>query len=462
MAGAVSGYPPLHSPALRIGFRVGVGDDAHMAFDPKTAFEELDFDSELMDRIVARPFEPATRRELLYLLSTIPAGLIAGVVWSAGLSIAFAMAIIVIGLPVTLLILWFFRRCADLERRRAQLVDDRPIEVVYAAEDGSRIQRTISLATDKQTWKDVGWLVFVSTFGFIAAVIALAAWLIAFGWIIYPLFGWALPGSWTPIGWLFGDDINFITAFFMIPFGLGMIVVATWVGAATSYALQELSRGLLGTGQTDLLRGRVTQLERTREETLTQQSTEMSRIERDLHDGAQARLVALALDLGRAEQKFDDDPEAAKALVAQARDEAQRTLAELRDLVRGIGPQILRDRGLEAALVPLAARSPIPVEIKIDLDERPGERVESTAYFVISEALANAIKHSGAEKININSWRNEQWCYLRVSDNGSGGADESGEGLRGLRARVEAVDGRLLVDSPAGGPTIIDAWLPFK
>jgi signal transduction histidine kinase len=188
----------------------------------------------------------------------------------------------------------------------------------------------------------------------------------------------------------------------------------------------------------------------------------MSRIERDLHDGAQARLVSLAMDLGRAEQKFDDDPEAAKALVVQARDEAQRTLAELRDLVRGIGPQILRDRGLGAALVPLAARSAIPVEIKIDLDERPGERAESTAYFVISEALANAIKHSGAEKININAWRNEHWFYLRVSDNGKGGADENGEGLRGLRARVEAVDGRLMVESPAGGPTIIDAWLSFQ
>jgi signal transduction histidine kinase len=188
----------------------------------------------------------------------------------------------------------------------------------------------------------------------------------------------------------------------------------------------------------------------------------MSRIERDLHDGAQARLVALAMELGRAEQKFDDDPAAAKVLVGQARDEAQRTLQELRDLVRGIGPQILRDRGLEAALVPLAARSPIPVQIKIDLDQRPGERIESTAYFVTSEALANAIKHSGAEKININAWRNDDWCYLRVSDNGSGRADQNGQGLRGLRARVEAVDGRLHIDSPAGGPTIIDAWLPFK
>jgi signal transduction histidine kinase len=459
---AKSGYPPLHSAALRIGFRARFGDDAHMPIDPRAAFEEINFDSEMMDRIAQRPFEPETRREALYLLSTIPAALAAAFVWSVGISIAFATAIIIIGLPVTLVILWFFHRFAGLERSRLKLIDDRPLQVVYASEEGSRIQRTIALATDKQTWKDLGWLVFLSTFGLIAAVLALSVWLVAFGWIIYPLYGWALPGNFTPISFLIGDNVNFFESFLVVPFGLAMLVVASWVGAATSYALQELSRACLGTGEEDLLRGRVTELERRREETLTQQSTEMSRIERDLHDGAQARLVALAMDLGRAEQKFDDDPEAAKLLVGQARDEAQRTLQELRDLVRGIGPQILRDRGLEAALVPLAARSPIPVEINIDLDERPAVRAESTAYFVISEALANAIKHSGAEKININAWRNEQWFYLRVSDNGSGRADENGEGLRGLRARVEAVDGRLLVDSPAGGPTIIDAWLTFK
>ncbi|MBJ7459686.1 MAG: sensor domain-containing protein [Thermoleophilaceae bacterium] len=432
-----------------------------MAFDPRRIFDEIEFDNEMMERAAARPFEPETRRETIYLLSTLPAAVAALIVWSVGVAVGLAMALIIIGLPVTLMILWFFRRCAGWERSRLTLIDERPLEVVYAAEDGSRIQKTIALATDKQTWKDFGWLVFLSTIGLAVALIALSVWLVAFGWLIYPLYGWALPGDATPIGPLIGDNVNFFESLLMVPLGLVMIVVATWTGAATSYALRELSRVCLGSSQEDRLRGRVSELERTREETLTQQSTEMSRIERDLHDGAQARLVALAMDLGRAEQKFDDDPAAAKELVGQARDEAQRTLQDLRDLVRGIGPQILRDRGLEAALVPLAARSPIPVQITIDLDQRPGERVESTTYFVVSEALANAIKHSGAEKINVNAWRNEQWLYLRVSDNGTGRADADGEGLRGLRARVEAVDGRLMVDSPAGGPTIIDAWLPF-
>jgi signal transduction histidine kinase len=130
--------------------------------------------------------------------------------------------------------------------------------------------------------------------------------------------------------------------------------------------------------------------------------------------------------------------------------------------VRGIGPQILRDRGLKAALVPLSARSPIPVELKIEFDRRPSERIEACAYFVTSEALANAIKHSEATKINVNAVHHEDWLFVRVSDNGNGGADlDAGEGLRGLQSRVEAVDGSLSVDSPPGGPTIIDAWLPF-
>jgi signal transduction histidine kinase len=416
-----------------------------MRFEDNRVLQEFQFDSELMDRIAARPFERRTRQEVLYLLSALPAGVAASLVIGLALPLALLAAIIVVGLPFTLLAFWFFRKCADVERKRLGLIDDRPVDVYYTSQEGKPLQRAISLLTDAQTWKDLAWLFMLCTFGFIAAVLALFVWVIAFGWIIYPLFGWALPGSWTPIGWIFGDDMLFFESFLLIPFGIAMIVVATWVSAAVTYGLQEVSRACLTTGEEDRLRGRVTELERTRAQTLTQQSTEMSRIERDLHDGAQARLVALAMDLGMAEQKIDDDPAAAKALVAEAKEEAQRTLQELRDLVRGIGPQILRDRGLEAALVPLAARSPIPVEITIELDERPGERIESTAYFVTSEALANAIKHSGAEKINVNAWRNENWCYLR-----------------GLRARVEAVDGRLMIDSPAGGPTIIDAWLPFK
>lgn len=434
-----------------------------MSDDVRTRLESIEFDNELMERIAARPFDPRTRSETLYLLSTIPAAFAAMVIWSVGLSLALSFLLIVVGLPLTIAVFAVFRWFAQLERRRLALVDSRPANAVYEfTERGNVFRRAIGSLADRQSWKDVGWFVFLSTFGVIIALLAFCFWLVAAGWILYPLYGWALPGSWTPIGWLFGGNVSFFESFLMIPFGVAMIVVASWAGAGASFVLASIARACLTTSEEGQLRGRVSELERTREATLQQQTTELSRIERDLHDGAQARLVALAMDLGMAEEKIGEDPESARQLVAQARDEAQRTLAELRDLVRGIGPQILRDRGLEAALVPLAARSPIPVEIKIDLPERPSERIEHVAYFVTSEALANAIKHSGAQKININAWQNGPWCYLRVSDNGSGRADSGGAGLVGLQARVDSVDGRLIVDSPAGGPTIIDAWLPIR
>lgn len=424
------------------------------------AFQKIDFDNELMNQIAERPFSRATGREALYLLSTIPAGIVALFVWLIAGPVGIPTALSIIGLPFMALAFLMFRWYAGIERRRATLLGKEPLPAAYDTYTGNIFEKGIGFISDVQTWKDMGWMVLLSLVGLPVATLALGLWVVAFGWIIYPLWGWAVPGDGTPIGWLVGSDVNFLESWLMVPAGLVMVVVATWVCAAVANALYAISSLLLGASEEGILRGRVTELERTREQSLTQQSTEMSRIERDLHDGAQARLVALAMDLGMAEQKFDEDPEAARKLVAEARDEAQHTLQELRELVRGIGPQILRDRGLQAALVPLAARSPIKVEMGIDLPERPAERVEATAYFVCSEALANAIKHSKAQQININAWRNGGYFYVRVADNGIGGADSDGEGLRGLRARVEAVDGRLVVESPEGGPTTIDAWLP--
>lgn len=424
------------------------------------AFTKIDFDSDLMDQIAERPFKRETWRETLYLLSTIPAGTAALFVWLLAGPVGIPLAMSIIGLPFVVLAFWIFRKFAGFERGRVTILEKEPLPAAYDTYTGNPFEKGIGFISDVQTWKDMGWMVLLSLVGFPVATLALGLWLIAFGWILYPLWGWAMPGDATPIGWLVGGDMNFLESFLMVPLGLVMIVVATWVCAAVANALYAISQLLLAASEEGKLRGRVTELERTREQSLTQQSTEMSRIERDLHDGAQARLVALAMDLGMAEQKFEEDPEAARKLVAEARDEAQQTLQELRELVRGIGPQILRDRGLEAALVPLAARSPIKVELGIDLPERPAERVEATAYFVCSEALANAIKHSQAEQININVWRNGDYFYVRVADNGVGGAATDGQGLSGLRARVEAVDGKLVVESPEGGPTTVDAWLP--
>ena len=210
----------------------------------------------------------------------------------------------------------------------------------------------------------------------------------------------------------------------------------------------------------DRLARRVETLETTRLGAVEEQDAELRRIERDLHDGAQARLVALGLSLGMAEQKFRTDPEGAEKLVAEARLGVAEAIRELRDLSRGIYPPVLADRGIGAALATLADRSPVPTTVSADLDARPSAAVETAAYFVAAEALANAAKHSGAGRIEISVTRHEDLLDVEITDDGTGGADAEGSGLTGLRRRVEALDGTLTIVSPAGGPTTIRAELP--
>jgi signal transduction histidine kinase len=205
---------------------------------------------------------------------------------------------------------------------------------------------------------------------------------------------------------------------------------------------------------------RIDLLTTTRAGAVDAAGSELRRIERDLHDGAQARLVALGMSLGLAEQKLASDPEAARRLLAEARAGAGDALRDLRDLARGIHPPILSDRGLEAALAALVARVPVAVELRVDLPRRPPEQVESAAYFVAAEALANAAKHSGASHVAIDAARLGDRVVVTVVDDGRGGADPNGAGLQGLRGRVEALDGAFRVESPAGGPTIVEARLP--
>jgi signal transduction histidine kinase len=190
-------------------------------------------------------------------------------------------------------------------------------------------------------------------------------------------------------------------------------------------------------------------------------AAERRRIERDLHDGAQQRLVALAMDLGMAREKFAGDPQAARTLLDEAHDEAKRALAELRNLARGIHPAVLTDRGLDAAVSALAARSPVPVEVDIDLHDRPPGAIESTAYFVVAEALANVAKHAAATHAQVRITKEGGRLVVEVRDDGVGGADPAGgSGLTGLADRVASIDGRLTVASPQGGPTVVRTELP--
>jgi signal transduction histidine kinase len=208
------------------------------------------------------------------------------------------------------------------------------------------------------------------------------------------------------------------------------------------------------------LAARVASLEASRRGAVDQQEAELRRIERDLHDGAQARLVALGMSLGMAEQRLRTDPEGASQLLAEARMGAQEALAELRDLARGIHPPVLADRGLEAAVMALVQRTPLHVRVTVDVDRRPPPAVESAAYFVVAEALANTGKHAHAEHVDIVVRRRQSSMFVEVADDGMGGADPAGTGLAGLARRVEALDGTLEITSPPGGPTTVRALLP--
>jgi signal transduction histidine kinase len=253
------------------------------------------------------------------------------------------------------------------------------------------------------------------------------------GWVAYVLF----------LIWLFGGGGYY--------WPLITTVVLAFV-VAVHYILVR-SRG-----EETELQERVTELTRTRRGALDAQAQELRRIERDLHDGAQARLVALSMQLGRAEERLGEDPEA-RELVRSARTEAGAAIAELRDLARGIAPPVLADRGLPAAVEALGTRSAIPVEVHADVGERPPPVVETTAYFVAAEALTNVAKHAqGPARVTID--REGDTLRVAVSDEGPGGADAAGSGLAGLRSRVEALDGTLAIDSATGAGTTITAELP--
>jgi signal transduction histidine kinase len=205
---------------------------------------------------------------------------------------------------------------------------------------------------------------------------------------------------------------------------------------------------------------RITELEQTRAGAVEQQETELERIERDLHDGAQARLVALGMSLGMAEQKLATDPVAAQELLAEARRGTHEALDELRTLARGIRPPVLADRGLAAAISALGDRTPLQVSVAVAVPRRPPRAVETAAYFVAAEALANAGKHAHATRVDIAVRESVGRLVVEIVDDGVGGADAAGDGLRGLARRVEALDGTLEVASPDGGPTTVKAVMP--
>ncbi len=254
---------------------------------------------------------------------------------------------------------------------------------------------------------------------------------------------------------------NPITTLPAVPLGLALVVLTLYFTRVVGAAHGALARYLLGPSETQRLRARTAQLRASRARGVDAAEAERRRIERDLHDGAQQQLLAVAMDLGRARAKLETDPAGAQELIQQAHAGAKEAIAELRNLARGIYPAILTDRGLDAAISAVAARADVPVDVEVDLPTRPPAAVESIAYFIVSEALTNVAKYARATRASVRITRDDNWVVVEVSDNGVGGATATpGGGLAGLADRAAGIDGILTVDSPVGGPTVIRADLP--
>ncbi|RRR99537.1 sensor histidine kinase [Glycomyces terrestris] len=311
----------------------------------------------------------------------------------------------------------------------------------------------LAVVGSAKTWRHFSYHVIAGFYGSFAAVIAVTAWTIAPAMMAAPLLG-------------LGSGLG-VRHWALLLGGVVLLLAAPWITRGLAELDALIARQLLvGTTRAQQLELRVTDLTESRDSTVDAADAERRRIERDLHDGAQQRLTSLAMNLGIARATLTDLPEDAKRALADAHEESKQVLTELRDLVRGLHPAVLEDRGLDAALSAVAARSPIPVRLKVVMERRVPRDVEAVAYFVISEALTNTARHSGAEHaaVDVTLAQDDEGAdvlRLRVVDDGRGGADpESGTGLRGLADRVRSVDGRFTLTSPLGGPTTIEAELP--
>ncbi|UNO44037.1 sensor domain-containing protein [Streptomyces sp. MST-110588] len=280
-------------------------------------------------------------------------------------------------------------------------------------------------------------------------------------------FPWLWAGLKDPVGWR-----HALYAMIRLPWAIFTFVVTLvsllllwpvlpWLARGMANVDRAMVRGLLS--PSDELERRIAELESDRGVVVDTAAADLRRIERDLHDGAQARLVALAMGLGLAKEKLLEDPDAAAKMVDEAHGEVKLALQELRDLARGIHPAILTDRGLGPALTSLAGRCTVPVEVSVDLAERPAAAIEGSAYFTVSELLQNVSKHSGARSASVEVWRAKGRLLIQVRDDGRGGARlDGGSGLSGLAERLGAVDGLFVLDSPTGGPTLVTAELPWR
>ncbi|MEU8705355.1 sensor domain-containing protein [Streptomyces sp. NPDC048565] len=367
-------------------------------------------------------FDRWTWKEIAFLLANLPMAIVGFAYTVVVVSVGAALSVTVIGLPLLALGLQGARGLGRAERGRARKLL------------GVRIEEPSPMPRGRRGRGFFTWL-------------------------------W----SWLkdPVGWR-----ALLYAFIRLPWGVATFAVTLVSLFVLWPVLPYLARGMVNVDRamvrgllppSDELEHRIAELESDRGVVVDTAAADLRRIERDLHDGAQARLVALAMGLGLAKEKLTDDPEAAARMVDEAHGEVKVALQELRDLARGIHPAVLTDRGLDAALSAIASRCTVPVEVTVQLSGRPAEAIEGIAYFTVSELLQNVSKHSRARSASVGVWRSGDRLMLQVSDNGVGGARlDGGTGMSGLAERLGAVDGLFVLDSPEGGPTTVTAELPWR
>jgi signal transduction histidine kinase len=328
--------------------------------------------------------------------------------------------------------------------------------------------RGIAAAVRSQaTWRQAGYHFLAAPALAGAAIAAVALWLAGVVYTLVYLYARALPPEGmlrratypNPAPSLLRGSVVPLGVYLTVA-GIAALLAAPWVTAGIATLDARAARALLGRSRAEELEHRVEHLTQTRAGVVDAADAERRRLERNLHDGTQQRLVSLAMNLGMARAQASTAEEARQA-IAEAHEEAKAALAELRDLIRGLHPAVLEDRGLDAALSGVAARMPIPVRVSVDLPRRPAPVIEAVAYFMVSEGLANIAKHAQASQAEVVVQRAGDRLHIIVSDDGAGGADPArGTGLAGLARRAAAVDGTFEVISPPGGPTLLTADLP--
>jgi signal transduction histidine kinase len=415
------------------------------------------------------PLAARAWREFGYVLLSLPVAVLLFTWTVTMVSLGAGLLVTFLGVPVLAAALAGCRGFGALERARARAL----LRLDVADPEPLRMPKPGALSwmgavlKSGTSWRALLYALVQFPWSVLSFSVAVSFWPLGWALLTYPLWFWIFPMYGGQGGLqLYGDEHHSI--YLDNPFeitvtaliGLLITLATPWLVRALTTVDGLLVRSLLGPS---LLSARVVELESDRGVVVDTAAADLRRIERDLHDGAQARLVGLAMDLGLAKEKLREDPQAAARMVEEAHGEVKTALQELRDLARGIHPAVLTDRGLDAALSSVASRCTVPVRVEVDLPARPAPAIEGIAYFTVSELLQNISKHSGARSASVDVWRAEDRLMLQVVDDGVGGADASrGSGLAGLAGRLDAVDGVLLVDSPAGGPTRVIAELPWR